>query len=298
MKVVHIAARAALTSSAALAALSPAVARGDDTVRACIAASTNGQLLRKQGKLLASRDELIACSRDACPAIVRSHCARWLSEVEAAIPSIVVRAEDASGDDALGARVTVDDRPGKLDGQPVRLDPGAHAVVITNDRGGRKEEHVLLVEGDASRRVTLRFPADATAAAHTPTPAVARSSSEPRARTLRIPAGVWILGGAGVLALGAATYFGLAANAQLNGLQSCTPHCLDSQTQTGRTDALLFYVSFGVGGAAVVGALVWALAFPTHAAPTPSARVDLVPLGGSAGAGGIAGAMTALTVSY
>src|ERR1700678_4573205 len=96
-------------------------AKADDTVRVCIAASTDGQTLRKQGRLLAAREEMIACARDACPPIVRSHCARWLSEVDAATPSVVVRAEDPAGADVMGARLFIDGRPGKLDGQAVRL---------------------------------------------------------------------------------------------------------------------------------------------------------------------------------
>jgi hypothetical protein len=283
-------ARAALVALAAVSlSLAPSAARADDTVRVCIAASTNGQLFRKQGKLLASRDEFIACARDACPAIVRSHCARWLSEVEAALPSIVVRAEDAGGGDAIGVRLSIDGRPGKLDGQPVRLDPGEHTVAIENDHGAKKEEHLLLVEGEASRHVTLRLPPEPGAVARREPPPP--GPPDTLRRKAYVPAGAWILGGAGILAFGGATYFGLAAKQQLNDLQSCSPHCLDSQTQTGRTDALVFDILLGVGGAAVAGALVWALAFPAYSTTSASsARIDVRPLAG--------GAMTALTVSY
>src|ERR1700729_2803743 len=130
---------ASLAALVAFALLSPS-ARAEDTVHVCIAASTAGQTLRKQGKLLAARDQMIACARDACPAIVRSHCARWLSEVDAAIPSVVVRAEDAAAGAAIDARLSIDGRPGKLDGQPVRLDPGEHTLSIENDHGARKDE--------------------------------------------------------------------------------------------------------------------------------------------------------------
>jgi hypothetical protein len=269
----------AVSTLASLAVLAPAsVARAEDTVHVCIGASTEGQTLRKQGRLLASRDAMIACARDACPAIVRSHCARWLSEVDAAIPSIVVRAQDATGADVLGARLAIDGRPAKLDGQPVRLDPGEHTVAIESDHA-RKEEHVLLIEGESSRRVTLRFAAPpATPAAAPPlrdAPA-AESHVEPARRQAHVPTGAWVLGGVGVASLGAATYFALAANSQLGDLKTtCSPHCSDAQTHSGRTDALLFDVFLGAGVAAVASALIWGLAFPSHSyAGTSVASAD------------------------
>ncbi len=253
-------------------------AQADDSVRACIAASTDGQTLRKQGKLLAARERMIACARDACPSIVRSHCARWLSEVDAAIPSVVVRAVDATGADAIGARLSIDGQAGKLDGQPVRLDPGEHTISVEGERGARQEERVLLVEGEASRKVALRLPA--------------ASAPERAGRSRVIPAGAWILGGVGAAALGAATYFGVAASRQLSDLgATCSPRCTDAQTQPGRTDALLFDALLGTGAAAVAGALVWALAFPSTAAEAASApRLYVQPVAG--------GALTALRVSY
>jgi hypothetical protein len=278
----------------AFAVLSPP-ARADDTIRVCIAASTDGQTLRKAGKLLGAREQMIACARDACPSIVRSHCARWLAEVDAAIPSVVVRAEDGAGSDAIGARLSIDGRPGKLDGQLVRLDPGEHTLAIENDHGGHASERVLLVEGETSRRITLRFPADPSAA---PGASVAAKepphAPEPTAQRSYVPAGAWVLGGAGILALGAATYFGVAASSDLNNLNAtCSPHCSDAQAQPGRTDALFFDVSLVVGGAALAGALVWALAFPSHADTSPpaaAARLEVSPLPG--------GAFGAIHISY
>ncbi len=272
MKADSLAAVAALSLLASVASIVPFAreARADDSVRACIAASTDGQTLRQRGKLLASRDQLIACARDACPAVVRSHCARWLKEVETAIPSVVVRAVDASGADVIGAHLSIDGRPQRLDGQPVRLDPGPHTVAIESDGAPRKEERVLLLEGEASRRVIVRLPR----------PGPAAVASPPTSR--RIPLGAWILGGAGLVTLGFATYFGLAAKSDLDGLQaSCSPHCTGAQTQPGRTDAVVFDVLLGVGASAVAGAIVWGLAFPSRADDgSPPVQVGVRPLPG------------------
>jgi len=164
----------------------------------------------------------------------------------------------------------------------VRLDPGEHTVVIESDRGDRREQRLLLVEGEASRMVTLRFPpAGGESAARPP---LARSSRH-------VPLGAWILGGAGLVVLGGAAYFGVAASGDLNALESsCSPHCSSAQTQPGRTDALLFDVSLGVGAAAVGAALVWGLAFPSRSTTAAAPRLEVRPIAG--------GALTALTLVY
>ena len=241
----------ALAALALFTTLAPE-ALADENVRACIAASTEGQTLRNQGSLLAAREAMIACAKDACPAIVRSHCAGWLSEIEAAIPRLVVRAEDAQGNDAPLANLTIDGKPAKLDGQPVRLDPGTHVVVIDDGKGLRREERVLLVQGESSRIVTLRLPEAAKA-------------SPPGGG---VPLGAWVLGGAGVALLGGATYFGFAAKSELDNLNAtCAPRCTNTQTQSGRTDAAFFDGFLAAGGAAVVGAVLWAVAFPSRPEP-------------------------------
>ena len=199
MKAAPFAALVALATIVPLA--SPA--RADDTVRACIAASTGGQTLRRQGRLLAARDEMIACARDACPPIVRSSCARWLAEVDAAVPSVVVRAESAAGEDAIGGTLSIDGHPRKLDGQPVRLDPGEHTVLVVDDHGARKEARVLLAEGERARLVTLRFSAGAE------TPSKPLATATPRTSPSPSPSAPDSIGGIGVVALGSATYFGV-----------------------------------------------------------------------------------------
>src|SRR5258708_17774735 len=84
------------------------LANAQDVKHECIAASTEGQTLRKDEKLLEARDQILVCARDVCPGIVKSHCARWLTEIEEQIPSIVVRAQNAAGADLTDARLTID----------------------------------------------------------------------------------------------------------------------------------------------------------------------------------------------
>ena len=235
-----------------LATISPA--RASDAVRACIDASTAGQTLRQQGRLLEARDRMIVCAQDACPTVVRSHCARWLGEIDNRIPSVIVRVQDPRDTDVLDARLAIDGKPRPLDGRAVPLDPGQHLVAI--DRGAQhQEERVILVEGEASRLVMLRLGSGAAVVALPEAPSSRRAT--------HVPLGAWILGATGIATLGVATYFGLAANQQLQDLKSsCSPHCTDAQTRPGRADSVVFDTLLGVGGAGLAVAVVWALAFP------------------------------------
>jgi hypothetical protein len=149
--------------------------------------------------------------------------------------------------------------------------------------------------------VTVRFTAPGTVARRDP-----GAPPEPPPRGRQVPPGAWILGGAGLLSLGAATYFAVAANSDLNQLRAtCSPHCSQAQTNPGRTDALVFDVTLGVGAAALAGALVWAIASPSHARAIGGAarqgsafgawaarlpRFDVRPVAG--------GALGALTLAY
>lgn len=263
--------RAVLASVvASLALATPARAFADETVRACIDQSTAAQGQRDAGKLLAARRSMIACARDECPTIVRAQCARWLAQLEPTVPSVVVRAQDADGADVMDARVLVDERPVRLDGRPVPLDPGPHAVTAVRADGARAEERVLLVVGERARVVTVRFPGGAPA----PGTAVAGATTTSR----RVPAGAWLLGGLGVAMLGAGAYFLAAASDQLNHLKAtCSPDCTSAATQPGRTDAALADTLLPAGGAAVATAVVWALVFPSVASDT-SARLAVAPI--------------------
>ena len=290
-----LAASLAVTTAFSLAFARPA--RAEDTVRTCIAASTDGQTQRNAGKLLAARASMLSCARDVCPAVVRSHCARWLTELEAQIPTVVVRAQKPDGEDALAARVAIDGRPVILDGKPVPLDPGAHVVTMDAVGSPHIEQRVLIVEGESSRLITLREPAiarssDARAGV---TPIVeGRPDEAPAARS--VPAGAWVLGGIGVAALAGSGVFALLAHHDLANLDStCSPHCTQAQTNPGRTNATITYVLLASGGVAVTAAVVWALAFPSHSAPHP---VGLLPHLTLAAAPTRGGAVSSLALSF
>src|SRR5580700_2222690 len=102
-------------------------AAADDTSD-CIAASEAAQSLRDRRALLEARDQLAVCSRDVCPAPIRSDCIQQRSEVDAAMPSVVLRAKDARAEDMVDVRVLCDGVvvATQEDGKALAVDPGAH----------------------------------------------------------------------------------------------------------------------------------------------------------------------------
>ncbi len=293
----HVASLSLLVALAALA--TPGRARAEDVKKTCVAASTRGQTLRDDGMLVEAREPLLACARDVCPPVVRKHCATWLAELDARMPSIVVRVQSLDGKDMADARLTIDGEPvaNKLDGRPVPLDPGEHVLVGLVVESGvttlSKSERVLIVEGDKARQIRLRMGTGAV------TPAPARASTTapggvsdqgnpidpaPASTSAPIPLATWILGGVGVAGLASFTIFGLSAKSgysalKAGGSSACAPNCTSDQMSPVKTKALVADISLGVGIVSLgAAAAFWLLSRPK--ASTDAATLDVRPLPG------------------
>jgi len=274
-----------LTLAVALGAKPERVAHADNAKHACVAASTEGQTLRREDKLLAARDKLRVCAADPCPSIVKSHCNRWLSEIEAQIPTAIVRARDAHGGDVFTAQVAIDGNESAL-GRPETLDPGEHVATVKGANGISVEKKFLLVDGEKGRVITVDLgglvPTTNGDAATSAVPV----TSEPSSRSSAIPLGAWVLGGVSIVAFGTSIAFAVVTSNDLNGLrQTCAPYCTDSDTSNGRTHALITDVSLGVGIAGAAGAVAWAI-FGRSSGATKTAvtgpSLDVRPLPGGA----------------
>ena len=239
----------------ALAGTAPStVARADgraDEKQACASAAEEAEQLRIDAHLLAARERLLQCSRPACPAAVRSDCAQWMTEVAAAMPTVVFAARDAGGRDLLGARVSIDGvfLEHGLDGKAVEVDPGVHTFRFESD-GAARQETVLIREGEKNRAITTTLDTGAVA----PTaPARTSSSVPPAPASVRPSSWTWAFGGVGLLAVGIGAYLELSVNADASELRSTCGHsCSHAQV-----DPLLFRqqvlgpVAFGVGALAL-----------------------------------------------
>jgi hypothetical protein len=114
---------------------------------------------------------------------------------------------------------------------------------------------VLLAAGEKSRLIELRVEAPKAEPEKSSTGSTTHAATDSRG----IPTGAWLLGGVGVVALGSFGYFGLSAKSELDKLDSCSPSCARSQSDTGRRDALFADVSLGIGVVALAGAVTWAV---------------------------------------
>jgi hypothetical protein len=264
-----------------------ATAHADDA-RECVEAFDKAQALRKEDKLIESRKTLLTCTRDACPAMVRSDCDDLVQRIERAMPSVVFSATDGSGRDLLDVRVSVDGVvvASNLDGKAVPIDPGPHVFRFERDGTAPIEERILVREGEKSRTVSVRIgsaepppvvppppPPLATPVAPVPPP-VAPSTSQPSA----LP---WVgvgIGAAGLVSIGVGAGFTAIASSKWNDAKAqCGTGCLPgSQAYATRDDAS---TAATVATITIVGGAVLAAAGLTLfiVAPRSAKRVGVTP---------------------
>lgn len=217
---------------------------------ACLPAYEATQVLRRDGKLLAAREQAIVCSQPTCPSILARDCASWLAAIEESIPSVVFSAKGPNGEDWLDVRVSIDGAPPipRLDGKAALLDPGPHRVRFEREGQTPIERAEFLREGEKNRKVSVAFGAEA-----------ARGTARNR-----FPTGAVVFGGVSVVAAAAATTFGLIGLHEKGELEGCKPDC-DPQ----RADAMAqkLVVADVAGAAAIVAGVAALYIFLTR---TPS----------------------------
>jgi hypothetical protein len=230
-----------------------APARADD---ACAAAYEESQVARSEGRLRAAQRELGACTRAECAEFIRVDCARWLGEVEAAQPTIVLRATDGD-QDVTDVSVDLDGEPlaTQLEGKAVAVEPGRH--VLTLRRADLPPVQVTLIfrEGEKNRPVSVALRAPKRVAAQPVRAAVPAAHG----------AGPWPWVLLGVGAAGAAGFgvFGALGAEQRQELErTCSPRCEEERIDAVRSKFLLADVSAAVGLLAIAGSgyLFWTAA--------------------------------------
>ena len=149
-------ARVALLCALGAAIFLPSIASAD-VKEECVNAAEKAQALRRDEKLRAARAELLLCVRDSCPSFVHSDCVKWLGEVDQSMPTVVIRARDAAGHDAVDVKVSVDGQAflPKLQGTSVPIDPGEHQFKYEFPSGQTVLETVLVAEGEKDRVLSV-----------------------------------------------------------------------------------------------------------------------------------------------
>ncbi len=218
--------------------LASGTAHADST---CISAYEQTQTLRKDGKPLAAKAQAAVCAREACPALLTKDCTKWWSELEAVIPTVVLDPRTPAGGLRTDVRVKVDGATlsEKLDLKPVPLEPGSHTFVFEAEGAVPVERTLFFRDGEKNKKVTV-----------TMAPAAEASGG---ARS--VPLGVWLFGGASVVALATSAVFALDGLSKKSDLDACKPRCLSSDVDAMSSSFTFADVALGAGvmaGAAAV----------------------------------------------
>lgn len=257
-----------------------------------MAASEKAQQLRLAGKLRDARDQLQICARNECPALVRQDCTQWISEVMAISPSVVVGAKDSRGRDLVDVKVTVDGKLAAqtLDGKALPLDPGVHTFRYEHEGAPAVEEQVVVKQGEKNRVVTVTFATPGGPKDETKDQSGAAGNHGSRGA----PVGAYVIGGLGIVALGAALVFDLKANSDARDLRdTCAPSCKQDDVDAVQTKYVIAGVALGVGIVAVGIATVMLIARPSDSQAS-ALRFDVKPIARGGEQGGLQGGVAEL----
>lgn len=226
-----------------------------DRKRVCVEASEHAQSEKRSGHLISAREALVLCAQEKCPAIVKEDCAKWLAEIDTAIPTVSLGARTEAGVDLAQAKFWIDGVASEdaSAGKVIPLDPGVHKVRVEAN-GESMESDVVARAGEKNRAVTLVFaPRSNEPIAEMP----AGSSPAPETKSAGRSPWPFVLGGVGVAALGAFTYFAVSGINDRSDLNStCAPRCASSDVDAIRTKFIVADIA-GIVGVASLGAAAW-----------------------------------------
>jgi hypothetical protein len=245
---------AALLGALSLARTAPAAALpGEAASRkaACVASHDRAQSLSSASRLKAARAELVACSADACPEVVREDCARSLVALDTKTPTIVLGAQ-VDGRDATDAKVTLDgETMNSAPGRSIVVDPGQH-VARFEQAGRTVNVEFVAREGEKNRLVTGQFVSPIPS--RSPSPATGGTTpARERSVGRRTPVLPIVFAGTGAVALGGGLYMRLRADSDAADLKgSCAPFCDPSRRDALSDRVVLSNVALGIGAGALV----------------------------------------------
>lgn len=227
---------------------------GPRPVATCIAASERAQTAKLAARYREAKEGFTTCSHPDCPQAIRVDCAKGLTELEALEPTVVFAVRDEKGLDVPQAELLVDGAKVSLDGRPLPLDPGPHAILV---RRGRSEatQTVVVSAGEKGRVLTFTAPPEVLSNPEvTPPPTSAPASKKSLV-------GPIVVSALSVVGFGLFAGFGLAGLDAYGKLerQPCavTKTCLESQQAPIRTQFLVADIGLVTGIVAAIGALVW-----------------------------------------
>jgi hypothetical protein len=197
---------------------------------------------------------------------MKKECTGWLAEVEAAQPSVVIRAHAPGSSTSIAdVRVSIDDKEvaARLDGAAILVDPGEHRFHFARASDPPVDRVVLIGEGEKLKPIEIEI------GTLLPPPSASAKPIWP----------VFALGGVGIASIGVFAILGATGSSRYNELQStCAPNCSPEDTDALKTQFVVGDVMLGVGIAALAGSAIYYFATrrsdkaPAHARILPTAR--------------------------
>jgi len=256
----------ALALSIAVSTAWSGVARAADKA-ACLKAYESAQQDKNEGKLRASREELLVCVEPECPDMLRKDCSSWLSEVESSMPTVVVAARSGKTE-VTDARVWVDDEllAESLTGAALEVDPGPRTLRIEAPGFAPVKRGITIRQGEKNRVVRVEL-------------APLGGAVESRG----IPVASWVLGGLGVIGLASFSYFGVKGLSGRSDLNECKGECAQSDVDAVHADFTRADISLAIGALALGGAVYFYLSAPASKGEGPAqAALGVAPRPGGA----------------
>lgn len=252
-----------------------------DEKKVCSTTAESAQSHRTEGKLVTAREELVRCAQESCPKVVREACAGWLDEIATELPSIVLRAVDAQGNDVAEVRVEAAGAvlASHLDGKAIPLDPGSLKLHFVAPGFVDKDLDLVVARGERSRVVRVILDRkDGVAGPPTPPVGATRHGLSP------VPG--WVLLGTGLATLaafGVLEGIGQSQYADLEDGCGKDTSCTDKETASTRSTFTAAAVTFGLG-LAIAGTggtllIVSAATRPKTAGTGASVSVGVSPVG-------------------
>ncbi len=263
---------------------------------ACFTAAERAQPLMRDKRFREARADLEMCARDVCPKVARADCREWLSEVALEQPTIViapreVNAERATRDVTGSVKAIIDggiiiDR---VDATPVPLDPGKHRVRLERQGFPPIEQNLELKESEKSRVVPFYWRADFTNSTGGTGPDVDQQTADGRDRKSRptSPA-IYIVGALGLAATGVGSYLEVTGLGKRSSLETCKPHCAQSDVDSALGITRAGDVTLGVGIALIGAAAILYATRPSEPSAPKHTEVDWL-IGPLPGGGVMAG---------
>jgi len=220
-----------------------------DPVLVCLDNHTEGQKLRRDGKLLESRDSFRQCSATGCPSQIIRECVGWMEETTKQIPSVAFTVT-ADGTSRADVQVYIDDvlAAEKLSGRAIDVNPGPHQIRVVLPPFAPYEEQIVVTEGEKFRMVNVTF---ATPGREKTPLSTTPGASPAEVETWRpIPIATYVFGGLGIAAAISGSAWGISNMSLRSDMEDkvngCAPNCSDQAIDVLKQRALLADVSWGV----------------------------------------------------